>query len=73
MIVEGEKRHYTVIKSVSRLLKSLNATHKDEYHFCMNCLNGFRTASARDNTMSIAVAMVMVTSKLTCLLKKKNG
>ena len=48
MIVDGEKRHYNAIKSISRLLKSLNATHKGEYHFCMNCLNGFRTESARD-------------------------
>ena len=48
MIVDGENRHYTAIKSISRLLKSLNATHKGAYHFCMNCLNGFWTASARD-------------------------
>ena len=48
MIVEGEERHYTTIKSISRLLKSLNATHKGAYHFRINCLNGFRTASARD-------------------------
>ena len=48
MIVDGENRHYTVIKSISRLLTSLNATRKGAYHFCMNCLNGFRTASARD-------------------------
>ena len=48
MIVDGEKRHYTAIKSISRLLKSLNATHKAAYQFCMNCLNGFRKASARD-------------------------
>ena len=48
MIVDGENRHCTAIKSISRLLKSLNATHKGAYHFCMNCLNGFRTGSARD-------------------------
>ena len=48
MIVDGQNRHYTAIKSMSRLLKSLNATHKGAYHFCMNCFNGFRTASARD-------------------------
>ena len=48
MIEDGEKRHYNAIKSISRLLKSLNATHKGVYHFCMNCLNGFWTASARD-------------------------
>ena len=48
MIEDGEKRNYTAIKGISRLLKSLNATHKGAYHFCMNCLNGFRTGSARD-------------------------
>ena len=48
MIVDGENRHYIAIKSISRLLKSLNATHKGAYHFCMNCLNGFRTELARD-------------------------
>ena len=48
MIVDGEKRHYTTIKGTSRLLKSLNATHKGAYHFCMNCLKGFWTESARD-------------------------
>ena len=35
MIVDGENRHYTAIKRISRLLKSLNATHKGAYHFCM--------------------------------------
>ena len=48
MIVDGENRHYTAIKSLSRLLKSLNATHKGAYHFCVNCLNAFSTESARD-------------------------
>ena len=48
MIVDEEYRHYTTIKSISRLLKSLNATYKGAYHFRMNCLNGFRTESARD-------------------------
>ena len=48
MIADGEKRHYTAIKSLSMLLKSLNATHEGAYHFCMNCLNGFSTESARD-------------------------
>ena len=48
MIVDGEKRHYTAIKSISRLLKSLIGSQKGAYHFCMNCLNGFRTLPARD-------------------------
>ena len=59
MIVDGEERHYTAIKNISRLLKFLNATRKGAYHFCMKCLNGFRTA--------------IVKSRSICLLKKKNG
>ena len=45
MLVDGEKRHYTTIKSISRLLSKLNGKTRRAYHFCMNCLNGFRKAS----------------------------
>ena len=45
MIVDGEKRHYTTIKFISRLLSKLNGKTRRAYHFCMNCLNGFRKAS----------------------------
>ena len=48
MIVDGENRHYTAVKSLSRLLKSMNSKHHGAYHFCVNCLNGFRTEFARD-------------------------
>ena len=48
MVVDGENRHYTAIKNISRLLKSLNAKKHQGYHYCINCLNGFRTESARD-------------------------
>ena len=48
MIVDGENRHYTAIKSISRLLSKLKRKTKRAYHFCMNCLNSFRTESARD-------------------------
>ena len=48
MIVDGQNRHYAAIKSMSRLLKSSDATHKGAYHFCMNHLNGFQRDSARD-------------------------
>ena len=48
MIVDGEKRHYTAIKNISKLLSRLNGKTKCAYHYCMNCLNGFWTASARD-------------------------
>ena len=44
MIVDGEKRHYnTTIKSMSRLLSKLNGKNQHAYHYCMTCLNGFRT------------------------------
>ena len=48
MIEDGEKRHYTAIKNISRLLSKLNGKTKRAYHFCMNCLNRFRTESVRD-------------------------
>ena len=49
MIVEGENRHYTAVKNLSRLLSKLNAAnHRQKYHYCINCLNGFTTESARN-------------------------
>ena len=47
MIVDSEKRNYTAIKNISRLLSKLNRKNKRAYHYCMNCLNGFCTESAR--------------------------
>ena len=60
MIVDGEKRHYTVIKSVSRLRKSLNATQKG------------RTGSASDKHYDYCssnghVKVKMPTEKEKCL------
>ena len=48
MIGDGEKRHYTAIKKIFRLLSKLNGKTQHAFHYCMNCLNGFRRASARD-------------------------
>ena len=49
LIVDGEKKHYTAIKSLSRLLRSENTRHTEEQHFCINCLQGFSSTEARDN------------------------
>ena len=57
MLVDGEKRHYTTIKSISRLLSKLNGKTRRAYHFCMNCLNGFWKASARDKHYEYSVAI----------------
>ena len=48
MIEDGEKRHYTAIKNISSLLSKLNGKTRRAYHYCINCLNGFWTDSARD-------------------------
>ena len=48
MIVDSKNRHYTAIKNLSRLPKSLKAIRKGADHFCMNSLNGFSTATVRD-------------------------
>ena len=48
MLVDGENRHYTAIKNMSRLLSKSNGKTQHVYHSCMNCLNDFWTGSARD-------------------------
>ena len=50
MILEkDQKKHYVAVKSISRLLSSMNNKHKTAQYFCMNCLNGFKTQESRDN------------------------
>ena len=48
LITDGEKRHYTAIKSLSRLLWSSNSKHGHKQHFCPNCLEGFSLEESRD-------------------------
>ena len=48
MVSEDGIRHYTAIKSLSRLLSSKNSNTKRKQHFCMNCLQGFTHESSRD-------------------------
>ena len=42
MISENGIKHYTAIKSLSRLLRGSNTKHKCKQYFCTNCLQGFR-------------------------------
>ena len=71
MIEDGEKRHYTAIKNISRLLSKLNGKTKRAYYYCMNCFNGFPTELEEISTMGTAAAMA--TSRSICPMKKKNG
>ena len=48
LVTNGKKRHYTVIKSLSRLLGSRNSKHAHKQYFCLNCLQGFRSEESRD-------------------------
>ena len=48
MLITDNKKHYIVIKSLSRLLSSNNNKKKKAQYFCTNCLQGFNEASSRD-------------------------
>ena len=72
MVVDGEKRHYTAIKNISRLLSKLNGKTQHAYHYCMKCSTVFGQSQQEISTMSTAAA-AMVTSRLRCPLEKKNG
>ena len=48
MVSKDGIRHYTAIKSLSRLLSSKNSDTKRKQHFCMNCLQGFMQELSRD-------------------------
>ena len=48
LITNGEHRHYTAIKSLSRLLRSRNSKHTHKQYFCINCLQGFHSEESRD-------------------------
>ena len=41
LISDREKRHYCLIKSLSRLLSSQVSSHKESKYFCRRCLNHF--------------------------------
>ena len=48
LITDGENRHYTAVKSLTRLLRSSNSKHKCKQHFCLNCLQGFSLEISRN-------------------------
>ena len=48
MVSEDGIRHYTAIKSLSRLLSGKNCNTKHKQYFCMNCLQGFTQELSRD-------------------------
>ena len=55
MISENGIQHYTVIKSLRRLLTSRNTKHKCKQYFCNNCLQGFTLELRRDQHYSYCI------------------
>ena len=55
LISEKDKWHYTVIKSLSRLVSSSNSKHKRKQYFCNNCLQGFTLEFRKDEHYSYCI------------------
>ena len=45
LVVDGEKRHYTTIRDIGKLLNSSNSKNEHKRFYCMNCLNYFTIES----------------------------
>ena len=60
LISEDGKLHYTVVKSLSRLLSSSNSKHKHKQYFCNTCLQGFTQESSRDEHQVYCIDNKMV-------------
>ena len=46
LISDGEKQHYCLIENMSRLLSSQTSNQQHTSHYCMKCLNPFKTQEA---------------------------
>ena len=55
LITENNRKHYVAIKSLNRLLSSQNTKHKGKEYFCMNCLQGFKEESSRDEHLDYCI------------------
>ena len=55
LITENNRKHYVAIKSLIRLLSSQNTKHKGKEYFCMNCLQGFKEESSRDEHLGYCI------------------
>ena len=53
LISQDEKKHYCLIKSISRLLSSQVSTKKEEKFFCPRCLNSFGRQELLDNHLEL--------------------
>ena len=66
LISEDDKLHYTVVKSLSRLLSSSNSKHKCKQYFCNNCLQGFAQELSRDQHYGYCIDNETVRVEMPC-------
>ena len=55
IISKNNRKHYITIKSLSRLLSSGNTKHKGKEYFYMNCLQGFKEESSRNEHIDYCI------------------
>ena len=47
LISEGENKHFTWVKNISRLLTSQISPHANKRYYCLRCLNSFNTIESQ--------------------------
>ena len=56
LISDGEKQHYCLISSMSRLLSSQTSKRNGAQYFCMRCLNSFHSQESLDKHLEYCSA-----------------
>ena len=75
LISDDEKRHYCLIKSMSRLLSSQTSKRNGVQYYCMRCLNPFHSQESLDKHLEYCNAydaVKMETPEVGATLKFKN-
>ena len=75
LISDDEKRHYCLIKSMSRLLSSHTSKRNGVQYYCMRCLNSFHSQESLDKHLEYCNAydaVKMETPEVGATLKFKN-
>ena len=76
LISKEEKKHYCLIKSMSRLLSSQKSTKQHKKFFCLRCLNSFGTQELLDKHLQLCgdseAVRVKMPEKETLVCFKNN-
>ena len=76
LISKGEKKHYCLIKSMSRLLSSQTSTKQHKKYYCLRCLNSFGRQDLLDKHLELcrdtSAVKIKMPEKGTLLYFKNN-